>query len=146
MKNQIFSFFVLLCCIAFPPAIQAQHSNSSFEEVSEIPKGKAVVYIYRVSSYAVAIRYKVNANDKPVMTSPLRIGYYMVYFADPGKLELWAEMGKHHENINLDIEAGKSYFVEGSVVSDAWVSMPKFELVPAERALKKIHKCKLLSD
>jgi len=36
--------------------------------------------------------------------------------------------------------------VEGSVVSDAFVSMPNLNLVSEEKALKKIRKCKRLAD
>ena len=146
MKNYFFLFLLLAGFILKPVNIIAQRTTTPFEELNEIPAGKAVIYIYRVSTYAVAIHYRVNANDKPIMNTHLYIGGYMVYLADPGKIELWAEMGKHHENITLDVETGKSYFVEGSVISDAWTSKPCFTLVPRENALRKIYKCKLLVD
>jgi hypothetical protein len=114
--------------------------------VKEIPAGKAVIYTYRISTYAAAIHYKVNANDNPVMDSPLLIGSYMVYFADPGKVNLWSETGKHRGDINLEVKAGKSYFVEGFIKSDAWTSKPGFTEVPEQVALKAIHKCRLITD
>ena len=146
MKRQISLLLALACFIAAPVRIIAQHTAGYFEALNPIPEGKAVVYIYRVSSYAAAIHYKVNANDEPVMHMALYIDGYMVYLADPGKLELWAQMGKHREGIDLDVVAGKSYFVEGSVVSDSWTSMPHFTLVPKDKALKQIHKCKRLVE
>ncbi len=146
MKNYFFLFLALAGFILKPVNIIAQHTTTPFEELKEIPAGKAVIYIYRVSTYAVAVHYRVNANDQPVINTHLYIGGYMVYLANPGKIELWAEMGKHHESITLDVEAGKSYFVEGSVISDAWTSRPCFTLVSRENALRKIYKCKLLVD
>lgn len=146
MEKQFFLLLALVCFISAPLSIIAQHTTTPFEELKEIPAGKAVIYIYRVSTYAVAIHYRVNADDKPVMNTHLFIGGYMVYLANPGKVELWAEMGKQRESISLDVEAGKSYFVEGSVISGAWTSKPCFTLISPEKALKKIHKCKLLVD
>jgi hypothetical protein len=146
MKKYFFLFLALAGFIIKPVNIVAQHTTTPFEELNEIPAGKAVIYIYRVSTYAVAVHYRVNANDKPVMNTHLYIGGYMVYLANPGKVELWAEMGKHHESTTLDVEAGKSYFVEGSVISDAWTSRPCFTLVSRENALRKINKCRLLVD
>ena len=146
MKNQFILLFSWAALLFLPVITVAQHTTTPFRELDEIPSGKAVIYLYRISTYAVAIRYKVNANDKPVMNTPLYIDGYMVYLANPGKTEIWAEMGKHHESISLDVEAGKSYFVEGSVVSDSWTSRPSFTLVQREQALKKLHKCRLLID
>lgn len=146
MKKYFFLFLALAGFISKPASIIAQHTTTPFEELREIPAGKAVVYIFRVSTYAVAIHYRVNANDRPVMNTHLSIGGYMVYLADPGNLELWAEMGKHHESVTLNVEAGKSYFVEGSVISDAWTSRPCFTVVTRENALRKIRRCKLLVE
>ena len=145
MRKSAFLLLIWSSFMMLPTLLTAQHTSTPFEEIT-IPAGKAVVYIYRVSTYAVAIHYRVNANDRPVMNTHLYIDSYMVYLADPGKVELWAEMGKHHESLTVDAEAGKSYFVEGSVVSDAWTSMPHFTLVPEEKALKKIRKCRLLVE
>jgi hypothetical protein len=146
MKKIFFLLLGIVCFLSVPVRILAQHTAGPFEEVNPIPEGKAVVYIYRVSTYAIAIHYKINANDRPVINSPLGVNTYMVYIADPGNLQLWAQMGSHKENLDLDLVAGKSYFVEGSVVSDAFVSMPNLNLVSEEKALKKIRKCKRLVD
>jgi hypothetical protein len=146
MKKQVFLLLALACLISAPISIIAQHTAGPFEALNPIPEGKAVVYIYRVSTYAVAIHYKINANDRPVMNTPLSVNTYMVYIADPGNVQLWAQMGSHKETLDLDLVAGKSYFVEGSVVSDAFVSMPNLNQVSEEKALKRIRKCKRLVE
>jgi len=146
MKKIFFLLLGMVYSLSVPISIFAQHTAGTFEEVNPIPERKAVVYIYRVSTYAIAIHYKINANDKLVINSPLGVNTYMVYIADPGNLQLWAQMGSHKENLDLDVVAGKSYFVEGSVVSNALVSMPNLNLVSEEKALKKIRKCKRLVD
>jgi hypothetical protein len=146
MKKQIFLLIGLIGIISVPLCVIAQHTSTHFLEITEIPAGKALVYIYRDGSIGVAVNYTVNANDKPVMKTHLYNGKYMVYFADPGKLELWAETANQRENIVLDVVAGQTYFVDSEVKMGTWVGRPSFTLVPKEKALKKIQKCKLLED
>ena len=146
MKKSLFLLFSLVCILLKPAGGIAQHTAGHFEAMSPIPSGKAVVYIFRVSTYAFAIHYKINANDRPVMNTPLSVNTYMVYIGDPGSIKLWAQMGNHKEDLDLDLVAGKSYFVEGSVVSDAFVSMPNLNLISEEKALKKIYKCKKIVE
>ena len=122
----------------------AQKKTTRFREVSEIPANKAVVYIFRVGSYGWAIHYTVNADDTPVSPVHLYTGGYLVYFADPGKTEFWAKVGKGESHIVIDIEAGNSYFIQGSVKSGTWVGKPNLKKVSVAKGLKKIRKCKLL--
>ena len=136
----------LACFITAPVGIIAQHTTTFFKELKDIPADKAAVYIYRISTYDAGVHYNINANDKPVMTSDLYIGTYMVCLADPGKLELSAQMGKHRGAVSLNVDAGKSYFVEASIKSDAWTSKPCFTPIPKETALKTIRRCRLLVD
>jgi hypothetical protein len=146
MKKQILRFIALIGIISAPLCVMAQHTTTRFQEVTDIPAGKALVYIYRAGGIGVAVHYTVNANDKPVMRTHLYNDSYMVYFANPGRLELWAETAHQRENIILDVVAGQTYYVDSEVQMGTWVGRPSFTLVPAEKAQKKIHKCKLLED
>lgn len=61
-----------------------------FMEEPSIPEGKALVYIYRPSSFVgSAISYLVTANDMPVVT--LYNGGYFPYFTDPQTIRFWAK-------------------------------------------------------
>ncbi len=144
MKKAFLLGFILCGLFLIPGVIQAQKKTTRFQEVSEIPPNKAVVYIFRLGGMGAAIHYTVNANDLPVSSVHLYPGGYLVYFADPGKTEFWAKVGDGESHIVIDIEPGKSYFIRGSVKSGTWVGKPYLKRVPVSEGLKKIKKCKLL--
>lgn len=144
MKNVLLLAGFLCGLLIIPEAAQAQKKTTRFQEVKEIPANKAVVYIFRVGSYGFAVHYTVNADDTPVSPVHLYTGGYLVYFADPGKTEFWAKVAEGESHIVLDIEAGKSYFIQGSVKMGMIVGRPFLKEVPASVGLKKIKKCKLL--
>jgi len=144
MKKVLLLVCILCGFLIVPQVAKAQKKTTRFQEVKEIPANKAVVYIFRVGSYGFAVHYTVNANDTPVSPVHLYTGGYFVYYADPGKTEFWAKVAEGESHIVLDIEAGKSYFIKGSVKMGTIVGRPFLKEVPADVGLKKIKKCKLL--
>ena len=83
-KTSIFIALTFFCSSAF---------SQNFYPVKEIPSGKALVYIYRPSSFTgIAVNYYVNANDAKVSTNQLRNGTYLVYYAEPGKYAFWSSV------------------------------------------------------
>ncbi|MBC8314291.1 MAG: hypothetical protein ISR57_02020 [Bacteroidales bacterium] len=120
--KKVFLLGCILCGLFLIQGVtQAQKKTTRFQEVSEIPPNKAVVYIFRVGIYGHAIHYTVNADDTPVSPVHLYTGGYLVYYADPGKTEFWAKVGDGESHIVVNIEAGKTYFIQGSVKSGTWV-------------------------
>ncbi len=110
-----------------------------FQEVKEIPEGKALVYIFRPSSMVgAAVHFTVNANDQKVSEQHLRNGTYLVFFADPGQYMFWATVSTNRAEVIVDLEAGNTYYIEGHSVS--------LELVSEEVGKKKIRKCKMLVE
>jgi hypothetical protein len=147
MKNSI--LFLLLFCLGFllSPDVIAQKKTTNFQEVTEIPDGKAVVYFYRFNRFNSITAFKINDGDQPVSPILLAVKGYIVYFAEPGKKEFWAQISKAKSQIEINIEAGKSYFVSGRVEPGQWkLGKPLLLEVPKEEALKKITKCKLLVE
>jgi hypothetical protein len=109
--------------------------SQKFSPVKEIPEGKALVYIYRPGSMSgAAVHYTVNANDEKVSESQLRNNSYLVYFAKPGRYTFWAQANGRRE-VDLDVEAGKTYYVRGDCCS---LTSPSLE-----KAEKEIVKCQL---
>ena len=109
--------------------------SQKFSPVKEIPEGKALVYIYRPGSMnGAAVHYTVNANDEKVSESHLRNNSYLVYFAKPGRYTFWAQANGRRE-VDLDVEAGKTYYVKGDCCS---LTRPSLE-----KAEKEIVKCQL---
>ena len=110
--------------------------SQKFEPVKEIPEGKALVYIYRPGSMVgAAVHYTVNANDKKVSEAHLRNKSYLVYFAEPGRYTFWAQVTNTRREADLDVEAGKTYYVRGDCC--------EFIIPSFEKAEKEIVKCKL---
>jgi hypothetical protein len=110
--------------------------SQKFEPVKEIPEGKGLVYIYRPGSMVgAAVHYTVNANDAKVSEAHLKNGTYLVFFADPARYTFWAQVTNTRREVDLDVEAGKTYYVKGDCC--------ELNIPPIEKAEKDILKCKL---
>jgi hypothetical protein len=115
-------------------------SNSAFSQkfmpVEEIPEGKALVYIYRPGSMVgAAVHYTVNANDEKVSEYHLRNNTYLIFFAEPGRYTFWAQVTNTRREVDLDVEAGKTYYVRGNCC--------EFVIPDFDKAKEEIVKCKL---
>jgi len=88
-----------------------------------VPAGAdyATVIIYRGGqAFALGLNYSIFANGEKICK--LSNNRYIEYKAKPGKLSLTAQRGgievfKRETGIDLDVEAGKKYFVQGDVKS-----------------------------
>ena len=110
--------------------------SQKFEPVKEIPEGKALVYIYRPGSMVgAAVHYTVNANNEKVSEAHLKNKTYLVYFAEPGKYRFWGQVTNTMREINLEVEAGKTYYIRGNCC--------EFIIPSEEDAKNEIVKCKL---
>mgnify|MGYP001825639715 CR=1 FL=1 len=127
VKALIVCILILVCNSLF---------SQKFSPVEEIPEGKALVYIYRPGSMVgAAVHYTVHANDDIVSEYHLRNKSYLVFFADPGRYTFWAQVTNTRREVDLDVEAGKTYYVRGDCC--------EFIIPDTEDAKKEIVKCKL---
>jgi len=150
-RNSIFALtmLTLLMIQLFSGCAGRRYLTTEYSSVEKIPDGKAVVYIYRVKALGTAVHYTVNADKKPVSDLDLYLKGYLVYYADPGETTFWAEIeGSGHERtkVTIDIQEGKSYYIEGSVKMGAAVGGPHLEHVSKEEGRKEIQKCKLIAE
>lgn len=128
----IFKILLLFIFVFTCKSIHAQ----KFKPVKEIPEGKALVYIYRPGKMlGAAVHYTVNANDKKVSEHHLRNKTYLVFFTEPGRYTFWAQVTNSRREVDLDVEAGKTYYVYGDCC--------KFIIPDLKKAKKEIVKCKL---
>ncbi len=107
IKNTLYLFiFIFTCNSVF---------SQKFKPVTKIPDGQALVYIYRPGSMVgAAVHYTVNANDKKVSDAHLKNKTYLVFFAEPGSYNIWAQVADTRREVTLDVEAGKTYYVRGN--------------------------------
>jgi hypothetical protein len=102
---------------------------------------RATVYIYRPGSFGAAVRPNVNANGVPL--AEMQAQGYFVYHAAPGELELTAKT-EASSSVTLDIKAGQTYYVKGSVGMGFFVGHPHLVIVSNDVGAKEIAECKLV--
>jgi hypothetical protein len=130
IKTLVLFMLIFICNSVF---------SQKFTPVKIIPEGKALVYIYRPGSIVgAAVSYTINANDAKVCGARLKNKSYMVYFADPGRYTFWAQVSNTRRAVDLDVEAGKTYYVKGDCCT---------LIIPdTEEAENAILKCNLLTE
>ena len=113
-----------------------------YEPVASIASDKAVVYIYRPSSFVgAAVSYTVNAGTTPVVK--LYNGGYFPYVTGPGELELWAQT-ESKSAVTLDLKAGDRKYVKGTLGVGFLVGRPNLTVVDTALAESEIKECKLI--
>jgi hypothetical protein len=115
--------------------------GAPFAADTQVPADRADVYVYRTSAMGAAIAPTVYANEVPLLTLPPS-GYF-VYRALPGELTL----EQHTEattSVTLDVKAGETYYVKGSVGMGFFVGHPHLVIVPKEEGENEVRSCKLI--
>jgi hypothetical protein len=108
----------------------------------DVPADKGLVYIYRTSSpLGFGVIYDVNAGSQKVVK--LQNGGYFPYFCPPGQVEFWA-MTEAKSSVTLNVEAGSTYYLRGTLTMGFFVGHPNLEIIPAEQAEKEIAECGLI--
>ena len=117
-------------------------SGPRFVPVEAVPQEKALVYIYRNNSIVGgAIRYHVSVGDEPIVHL-IRGGYYP-YLADPGETTFWAKT-EAREEITEYLQAGRTYYLRGSVGMGVVAGRPRFTFEPEDVGAAQVAKCVLL--
>jgi hypothetical protein len=118
--------------------------GTPFQAITEIPPGKALVYLYRPGSFTGGgPAYDVAVGDERIAT--LAPGGYIPYFARPGHAEFWA----HTQAIGVltaELKSGQVYYLRGGIQSDVGTKRPSFEQVGEGVAMAELAKCKLLAS
>lgn len=95
----------LLTLIALP--------SVAFAADPAIPEGMALVHIYRLKSIAgMGASFDVYAGDK--LICELKEGTGCATAVPPGEIEIWSRF-LSKGSVTLDVEAGREYYVRGSV-------------------------------
>lgn len=115
-----------------------------YQKIDSIPEGVGLVYIYRpFNLIGSGVVYDVKVGETAVTT--LSIGGYYPYFAKPGEVELWAKT-ESKSSVTLDVKAGQTYFVKGTVGVGILVGRPHLMVVPTEIGEKEIVECNLIPE
>jgi hypothetical protein len=114
----------------------------AYKPVTNAPKDKATVYVYRPSGFGgAAISYTVAANGVDI--SKLPSGGYFVYYAKPGETEFSAKT-EAQTSVTIDAKAGQTYYVKGTIGMGVFVGHPHLVQVDGYAGDEEIAKCKLV--
>ena len=119
-------------------------SGPKFEPEQSPPADHGVVYVYRdFNLIGGGASYMVQVNGVPAAYLPSH-GYF-VYFAKPGEVEFSART-EAKTSVTLDVEAGKTYFIKGTIGVGVFVGHPHLVAVPNDIGEAEIADCKLVPD
>ena len=122
--------FILLGCAVQGPAYQQ----------AEAPPAKSVVYLYRPYNFWWQTGLlAVHCGDDSVV---LRFGGYHKFTLDPGPIKCSANNGIRSATVEIDAQAGETYFVRESVVPDSLIGYRLLTLKSAEEAQAEIEQCR----
>ena len=108
---------------------------------TSVPTNRAAVYLYRPGFVGAAINPNVVANG--VTLAPLPAHGYFVYYAAPGELTL-TQHTEASTSVTLDVKAGETYYVKGSIGMGFFVGHPHLVIVSNDVAQSEIKDCKLV--
>lgn len=116
--------------------------GEKYTPAAAVPANRAAVYVYRPGKFVGgALSPNVQANGVPL--SDLNAGGYFVYFAAPGELTLTART-EATTSVTLDIKAGETYYVQGSIGVGFFVGHPHLVIVSRDVGEKEIKDCKVI--
>jgi hypothetical protein len=123
MQTKLFRHSMLL---VLGLVVSCSSLGQQYTPVKEIPEGKALVYIFFPGDQKPGRGpdFIISAAEKPIVK--MEKGGYFVYFADPGELKLTSKLALKlyvagllnislapTESINLTIDPGRIYYLEG---------------------------------
>jgi len=146
-REVIFQFALSLILLALVVPVSGQFVNDKFEDVTEIPSGKAVVFFYN-NNYKQKLAYiysmRIYENKKPIYPT-LYGGGYFYQFIEPGDHTFSLLTNGKQDSVVLAAGAGGRYFVEVALKMGWTSGDPYLELIYAEKALNRIKKCRLIN-
>jgi hypothetical protein len=116
-------------------------SGPKFTPDTAAHSDRATVYVYRPGSFGAAVRPNVMTNG--VSLGEMQAQGYFVYHAAPGELELTVKT-EATSSVTLDVKAGQTYYVKGSVGMGFFVGHPHLVIVSNDVGEKEITECKLV--
>lgn len=107
---------------AAPVPTEAPAAEALPNGIASPPEGKGQVVFFRESKFVGgAISYKVREGDTEL--GKLSNGSYFVYVAEPGA-HAYTVHSEAKDVLNLEVEAGETYFVSGGVSMGVFAGRP----------------------
>jgi hypothetical protein len=144
MKRAMNFLFILVAvfltaCSSLPKASMEQDAAAkSFA----LYKDKSTIYIYRNEMFGAAIQMDVLVNNKPLgKTGPKT---YFSLTVPPGKYSIISK-SESDSILNLEVEAGKNYFVWQEVKMGVLFARSLLQFVDESKGKSGVQECSLIS-
>ena len=137
---------VISCLLGLALITGCAATGPTYTAMETIPEGKALVYIYRPQKFmGGGVYFDVHAGNRHAHQEivTLKNGGYFPYITDPGEMELWAKT-ESTSSVTLDLNAGDTSYVRGSVGVGAFIGRPKLTIVDNAVGAAEVRECKLL--
>ncbi len=111
-----------------------------FSGVKSTPSNKGAIYFYRPKAFTGGgVSVMVNDNKKPLFR--LKNGQFRRHLVNPGKHHLNTDTMVIDKGIELDIEAGKTYYLKLGIRQGMWTSTWSLSRVFPKEALGEMKSC-----
>ena len=126
----IFIIYILISGCATPMSVSMDTHEQPYTADTSNEKDKGYVYFYREKEFMASLRgIYVTADGNRI--GALNNGTYFVYEAPIGKnvfsVEDWLE--KDDPTRTIDVEAGKKYYLKGSLKMGFWDAVPYINII-----------------
>ena len=129
---------VLLASLMATTLALLQAGPAAAAGIPEAKEGQALIAFYREQRMAgAAIQFRVNENGQPI--GSLTNGSVLLRDLDPGNFTFSSQVVTG-DSLSLTVEAGKTYFVQGTVRMGYFAGRPKFTVVDEAKARNAIAK------
>lgn len=121
-------------------------SGPKYEVAAAPPTGQGLVYIYRPGKFmGGGAGFDVHTGTKEAdrAVTYLQNGGYFPFYTPPGEITLWGKT-ESSASVTLDVKAGETYYVKGSIGVGFIVGRPRLEVVDNATGAKEVKECKLL--
>lgn len=102
---------------------------------------KALVYIYRKPRFGITPTFRIDCNN--IELTKLNSGEFYLSALEPGKY-LFAGHAENEDEIIVNVEKGKKYFIRSILQMGLIIGRCKLELVDQETGNSDIQKCDLI--
>ena len=129
MNKLLITTFKLITLLAILSTIGCSSTNDLAELQIEVPQGKAVIYFFRPAGFAgSAIKFHVHTMEGKPVGYLGKGGDSFSIVVDPGRHQYWSRAASRNDVV-LTVEAGKIYYVKGTVNMGFAVGRPVLEEV-----------------
>jgi len=138
--------FVKLSILLFVVVIAVENCASLgpvYQKPEKVASDKALIIVYRPAAYVGwASSYDVTSNGAVITT--LKNGGYFPFYTKPGKVKLLADTLENKSEVEIDIKAGQTAYVKGTISVGALAARANLQIAYEEVAEKELASCKLI--